>query len=293
MSDLRSRVPAQSLMERTLELHPRGFALPDGDALPWFTDALGEIAVAGVLAWLSREWTVLHSVPVGRGENEIDHVAIGPPGVFTISTKSHARQRIRMTGPGLYVGGQAQPYIRIAIHEAANAQRLLTAASGIAVPVTPVIVFVNPGRRTVKAPPDGGVRVVADWELLGVLSGTRRLSRVQVERIVAAAVRSTTWSPSPTPFIDSRRLTDEFNAIMARAHHGASLMPATTRETVVEPDASAPTASQSHAPRPVARRRPTGRSGTRDLLTKLGLIAAVLWVYWGMILPLLLGTPGR
>jgi hypothetical protein len=33
------------------------------------------------------EWTVLHSVPVGTGSTDIDHIAIGPAGVFTLNTK--------------------------------------------------------------------------------------------------------------------------------------------------------------------------------------------------------------
>ncbi|MBG6212216.1 hypothetical protein RCH23_000129 [Cryobacterium sp. CAN_C3] len=42
-----------------------------------------------MLSKLGPEWTVLHAVPVGSGSSDIDHVVIGPAGVFTINTKNH------------------------------------------------------------------------------------------------------------------------------------------------------------------------------------------------------------
>src|SRR4051794_31911273 len=111
MSDLRHRLPAQSLMQRTLALHQPSFYTPSGDALSWYKGALGEIAVAGVLGWLGSEWTVLHSVPVGAGDSDIDHVVIGPAGVFTINTKSHPGQDVWIGGHGLLVSGQKTNYI--------------------------------------------------------------------------------------------------------------------------------------------------------------------------------------
>ena len=45
-------------------------------AQTWFTGALGELAVAELLATLGDGWTVLHSVPVGVGENDIDHLLV-------------------------------------------------------------------------------------------------------------------------------------------------------------------------------------------------------------------------
>lgn len=37
---------------------------------------------------------ILHSIPVGTGRGDIDHVVIGPPGVFTINTKHHPGRRL-------------------------------------------------------------------------------------------------------------------------------------------------------------------------------------------------------
>jgi Nuclease-related domain len=49
--------------------------------------AAGEEHVGGLLNDLSRSWRVLHDVSFGRGD--VDHIAIGPPGVFVVETKSH------------------------------------------------------------------------------------------------------------------------------------------------------------------------------------------------------------
>jgi hypothetical protein len=150
VQNLESRLPAQSLMEQTLLLQ-REHGRVSPEALSWYTGALGEIAVAGLLAWLGPGWTVLHSVPVGRSGTDIDHVVIGQPGVFTLNTKSHVGQPVWVGGHGLLVSGRRTNYIGKAAAEAARAERLLSEASGLTVPVTPVIVFVSPGERTVKA----------------------------------------------------------------------------------------------------------------------------------------------
>lgn len=51
--------------------------------------ASGEEHVGGLLNELPRRWHVLHDVSFGRGD--VDHVAIGPAGVFVVETKSNPR----------------------------------------------------------------------------------------------------------------------------------------------------------------------------------------------------------
>ncbi len=218
MSDLRSRLPGQSVIQRTLELHPDPTEAPSGDALSWYKGALGEIAVAGILAELGPRWTVLHSVPVGRGDSDIDHVVIGPPGAFTINTKSHPGQEVWMAGHGLLVSGRRTNYIGIAAAEAFRAEALLSSAAGLTVPVVPMVVLVDPGKRTIRGVAEGGVRVLADWELLAELQlSPREFSDEQVERIVAAAIQPKTWRDEPLPEVDTENLALRFNAMVARS----------------------------------------------------------------------------
>lgn len=50
----------------------------------------GERAVAEHLEWLRRmDFVVFHDVP--NGDANVDHVVIGPQGVFTIETKTHSK----------------------------------------------------------------------------------------------------------------------------------------------------------------------------------------------------------
>ena len=54
----------------------------------WDRGAAGEEATARALASLPPEWTVLHDVRwPGRRKANIDHVVIGPGGVFVIDSK--------------------------------------------------------------------------------------------------------------------------------------------------------------------------------------------------------------
>ena len=49
--------------------------------------ATGEEEVGELLEGLGGEWRVEHDVSLGRGN--VDHVLVGPAGVFTVETKSH------------------------------------------------------------------------------------------------------------------------------------------------------------------------------------------------------------
>lgn len=54
----------------------------------WLQGAQGEREVAAVLAELEGDgWRALHDVSLGRGN--VDHILIGPGGIFTIETKSN------------------------------------------------------------------------------------------------------------------------------------------------------------------------------------------------------------
>jgi|CXWK01.1.fsa_nt_gi hypothetical protein len=64
------------------------------DERAWRLGAQGEETVGRALDRLPDGLHVLHSVPVGQRGSDIDHVVIGPPGVFTINTKHHPDKRV-------------------------------------------------------------------------------------------------------------------------------------------------------------------------------------------------------
>ncbi len=75
--------------------------------------AAGEEAVGPRLERLvKRGWRVLHSVPVGAGQSDIDHLLIGPGGVFTINTKNHPGGKVWVGQPAIRVNGQPTHYLR-------------------------------------------------------------------------------------------------------------------------------------------------------------------------------------
>jgi hypothetical protein len=70
--------------------------------------ALAEEQVGGLLDKLPRDrWRVIHDATLGRGN--VDHIAIGPPGVYTIETKSHPGPiRVSRLHGGTIAQAQAQ-----------------------------------------------------------------------------------------------------------------------------------------------------------------------------------------
>ncbi|WP_411373451.1 nuclease-related domain-containing protein [Arthrobacter sp. MPF02] len=205
---LGERVPAQALMEELLagfgHLRPRtplqrlfGASPLSPEGVPWYRGALGEIAVGRLLERLGPEWLVLHAVPVGTGASDIDHVLVGPAGVFTLNTKNHEGQPVWVAGRTLMVGGRKTRHLYNSAHESARASKLLTGAVGFPVEVTGVVVVVGPKSLTIKARPEQAA-VVTDAQLLRWLHRCPVvLDQQKVARVAAAAVRPGTWQRRP------------------------------------------------------------------------------------------------
>lgn len=164
------------------------------DARNWYRGTVGEIEVASILGRLDHQWRVLHAVPVGSGGADIDHLVIGPAGVFTINTKNHSGKKIWAGGDGFVVNGQRLAHIRNSLFEAERASRLLTRITGFPVAVTPLIVIVNPESISCKDPK---VAVLSSTELFRWM---RRRPQMQtneaVARIFDAAETRATWCTS-------------------------------------------------------------------------------------------------
>lgn len=182
------------------------------DAASWFSGAHGELKVGALLSRLGAEWTVLHAVPVGTGDSDIDHVVIGPAGVFTINTKRHRGQKIWVGHHVLMVGGHKTDHLRNSRHEAARAAKLLTAATGLPVEVHPILAIVDSTSFSVKQrPKDVSVmdaRTLPRWfERRKAL-----LDPKTVQRICDTAIDSRTWHGAADLTIDPTYL-DRFYAL--------------------------------------------------------------------------------
>ncbi len=179
----------------------------------WRIGADGELTVAEVLAALTEPsrldrlrrrppaWRVLHSVPVGTGRGDIDHVLIGPPGVVTINTKHHRAGRLALDGDELVVNGHRSDYIGKARLEAHRAAALLTTALGAAghadlagrLPVRPMLVVV--GGRLLIENWAAGVTVVMTRQLVhACTSMPASLTTEQVDRLYGVARHRRVWA---------------------------------------------------------------------------------------------------
>jgi Nuclease-related domain len=87
---------------------------------------LGEEAVADILAGLPSPYWVLHSVSTGHGD--VDHVVIGPTGVFALETKAWKGAFYRSRGQLFCNGKPAEHVLRQARGAAAQVRRLLQEA---------------------------------------------------------------------------------------------------------------------------------------------------------------------
>jgi hypothetical protein len=182
----RRAAPVRTFAARVLGVHT--------DERAWRIGAAGERRVAARLERLPDPWTALHAIPVGDRGADIDHLVIGPGGVFTINAKHHPDARVWVGGNTVMVNGHRQPYVRNSRHEARRASRLLSVAVGTSVEVTGVIAIVGAHTGfTIKSQPVD-VRVVARKGLVAFLTSLPTvLDEQQVDRIHRAARRSDTW----------------------------------------------------------------------------------------------------
>lgn len=182
--ELRAAAPVKTFVARVLGVHT--------DERAYRVGADGEEEVAWRMRKLGEGWHVLHSVPVGEKDSDIDHVVIGPPGVFTLNTKNHSRKKVWVADKAFMVSGQKTNYLRNSRHEAARASKLLTTACGFDVQVEPIIVVIA-AELTIKAqPPDVHVvprKRIGKW----LERRPSTLSPVAVEAIYEMARRDATW----------------------------------------------------------------------------------------------------
>lgn len=187
--ELRRQAPVRTFIARLLAVHTeeRDFRIgADGER---------------VVGWCLREldparWHVIHSVPIGHGASDIDHVVVGPPGVFTLNTKNHPGGWVWVGESMVLVNGQKTWYIRNSRFEARRAARMLTRACGFPVEVRPVIVVVG-ARLTIRRPPPDVAVVEARTAVHWLRRQPVRFTPDDVAAVFGAARRPATWRGPP------------------------------------------------------------------------------------------------
>ncbi|GAB3140701.1 nuclease-related domain-containing protein [Marisediminicola antarctica] len=192
------------------------------DVRSWYRGGLGEMEVVGEFGMLGAAWTVLHAVPLSSSTSEVDHLAIGPGGIYAITTRNLSGQRVHVLGGTLRVDGSPTDHIRVARDEAERAAASLGKALGEVVEVRPVIVVIDPA-STSRRP--SSVAVLESGEVSSWLLGRPMVhSDAAVARIAAAAGSRATWRDCPlvdeqaeSPESDFTLLRSEVDAARSRA----------------------------------------------------------------------------
>lgn len=151
---------------------------PDPDAARWQRGAAGEEATARLLEGLpTRRWVVLHDRAVSGSSANLDHIVIGPTGVWVVDTKAY-RARLRSGWRSVHAGGSRIDTAPAAWEASVVADRL-----GVTVRAVLAVHGEGLGRgRTVD-----GVPVLPAGRLLRRLRRRRRSARLGRRDVVALA----------------------------------------------------------------------------------------------------------
>jgi Nuclease-related domain len=155
---------------------------PDRDLQRWRRGAAGERATAAVLAELTaRRWAVLHDRRVPGSRANLDHLVIGPSGVWLLDTKT-TRAVVRARWRRVHFGKRC-------LDAGPTKWEAQVVADRLGVAVRPLIVVHGSGLRG-RGGRCGGVRVVPPGHLVRCLRRPwhrRRLSNRDAAQLAAEA----------------------------------------------------------------------------------------------------------
>lgn len=160
------------------------------------TSGGGAHAIVGILDGFSSDWTTVHGQLVGRRSHLIDHIVVGPPGVFCLTsgvTSSHVVVNER----GCLIDGRPLDQFLTARRDAAAVAARLRIATNLDAVVTPVVVMVG-ARLTIERQPEG-LTVVTDEALaLWFRSLPVTLTEEECGRLGRAITSQATWGTART-----------------------------------------------------------------------------------------------
>ncbi|MEU2869146.1 nuclease-related domain-containing protein [Streptomyces olivoreticuli] len=190
-AELRTKLTAEgpSALERMISWMLRRESEWDS----WRAGLVGERVMGAELERLSRHgWRVLHSVPLPNSV-DIDHLLIGPGGVFNINTKHHPKMNVWVGDDSVKINhGPPRPYTRKVRAEARRVRRVLEKYSGTTVQVNPILAFVGiAGLTTVATLQD--VRAWRDRDVAALGPVTGALQPAQIETLYEIARHRRAW----------------------------------------------------------------------------------------------------
>jgi hypothetical protein len=193
LAAMRSRSRFGTFVARALDVNT--------DERSWRKGAEGEEYVGTQLNRLYEHgWGILHSLPIGQRGSDIDHLLIGPGGVFPINTKNHPGKKVWIAPNQIRVNGQPVPYLRNSRFEGRRVGEMLSARVGWPVASKAVLVILTGTFFPQITFRSGGPQDV--WILnrtqvpKAFIKLPRVLSQAQINELFAAARRPETWNTS-------------------------------------------------------------------------------------------------
>jgi hypothetical protein len=116
-----------------------------------YREALGDVAVIDTLLQLGSDWLV-RTCEVSGG-NGVEHVVVGPPGIFCIAVRYRRGGAVWIDGSILLVDGERWSDLRDAEFNAVRLTQVMSDAVGFRVEATPCLVLVGTRSLTVAKPP--------------------------------------------------------------------------------------------------------------------------------------------
>ena len=181
-----------------------------------YRGVVGELELGEALGRLGAEWTVLHSVPVDPGSADVDHLVIGPAGVFIVSTKNHAGLTVWASQRTLMVAGLRYPHIRTIESEMGRAERMLASAAGGQIDVGGILAIVAPKSLVVREKHRDVAVLASSHVLTWLLRQRPTLTPAEVSQITTAALLVPTWFASESEPVQPSPLRQQFEILRAQ-----------------------------------------------------------------------------
>ena len=151
---------------------------PDPDPGRWLRGAAGEVATAHILARLPRRFVVLHDQRLPGGRGNVDHVVLGPTGVWVVDSKLR-RSRLAVRHGQVFAGDRP-------IDVAPAARQASRLASTLGVPVRAVVAVHGRGLRRRGKRVNGVLVLPSERVCRRLRRGRRRLSTREMASVRAA-----------------------------------------------------------------------------------------------------------
>ncbi len=138
-------------------------------------------------------WRVLHAVTIGRrGTDYLDHLLIGPGGVFAISTKDHGGSKVSVSQEAIFVNDNQTDHLETTYSKGHRVAEVLKRETPWTVPVTPTVVVISDTYVVKRLPKD--VLVIRRSDAPNYF---QRMPRVYADEVVDwlydTASESATW----------------------------------------------------------------------------------------------------